>query len=416
MNLKERFRDDFTPKNLYVILMAFGILLSFASMYLLHGHNWLHFLFVIEGDAFGDFFNTLHQAYYKDPYVPMESVYPALANLFYRFMARFVSHDAFTYGIKASITSLTVFLMYNIVTVTVFTMLIKHWLKGKELFKNFVIFLILFSAPFLYQFERANIIFVTMIFLLAFMVFKDSDNKILREIALICFAVAAVTKIYPIIFGVLLLKEKRYMESIRALLYTALLFVIPFYAYGGLDRIPIMLDNIRYLTGATTTFGSDRINITNTLGYFQYVLYFYIPSTLLSTSVNILFVFSMIMSFFIKTTWKTVLLLTTLMAAIPGFSNMYALIYIVIPLIMFLNSVEGKRVLDYLYGFLFFTSMSMFIFIPDGPFEVYPLANYRYNLTTFTEGMSVIILVILLNIEGLIGLIKLLKIRFQKGK
>ena len=118
--------------------------------------------------------------------------------------------------------------------------------KGSNKEKYLFITLMMFSIPFLFAFERGNIILVSFILLLVFMCFKDSENKVLREIALIGLAASAAIKIYPAIFGLILVKEKRWLDIFRVITYGLILFVLPFLFFGGYSSLILYLKNLKY--------------------------------------------------------------------------------------------------------------------------------------------------------------------------
>ena len=92
------------------------------------------------------------------------------------------------------------------------------------------------SFPFLYLFERGNILLLTFVLVLIFLVFGDSPSRTRRELALLALAAAAALKLYPAIFALFLLRDKRYRELGRVILYFLLLSVLPTFFFGGRPR------------------------------------------------------------------------------------------------------------------------------------------------------------------------------------
>ena len=107
--------------------------------------------------------------------------------------------------------------------------------------------LLLSSAPFFTAIERGNPVFLTMILLLYALWWKESDNRYLREAALVLIAIAAGFKILPALYGLLYVREKRWKEAGRLLLYGILLFFVPFLLTGGREGffsyIRLLLDS-----------------------------------------------------------------------------------------------------------------------------------------------------------------------------
>ena len=154
----------------------------------------------------------------------------------------------------------------------------------------------------LYSFDRGNIVWFCMAFLMVYIFTYDNKNKILREIGLISLAIATSIKIYPVVFGLMLLFDKRWAEAKRCIIYGVLIFFVPFLCFGGFSEFTVLLSN---LTNASNFLGSIghgyRLNFSNTVyGVFdvlqrrgpridkllQYALYafyvFYLPCIFLA--------------------------------------------------------------------------------------------------------------------------------------
>ena len=94
----------------------------------------------------------------------------------------------------------------------------------------------------------------------------DNKNKILREIGLISLAIATSIKIHPVVFGLMLLFDKRWAEAKRCIIYGVLIFFVPFLCFGGFSEFTVLLSN---LTNASNFLGSIghgyRLNFSNTV-------------------------------------------------------------------------------------------------------------------------------------------------------
>ena len=69
---------------------------------------------------------------------------------------------------------------------------------------------------------------------------------------MLALAAAAGLKLYPAVFGVLYLRERNYKCALRLILYGVLMFVLPAFAFEGIDAITGF---IRILGGFTGTGG-----------------------------------------------------------------------------------------------------------------------------------------------------------------
>lgn len=75
--------------------------------------------------------------------------------------------------------------------------------------------------------------------------YRNSENRILRELALIALAVAFGLKLYPAFFGMLLLYDKQYFRAIRTAIYGLLLFFLPFLAFHeGFSGISLFFETL----------------------------------------------------------------------------------------------------------------------------------------------------------------------------
>lgn len=92
--------------------------------------------------------------------------------------------------------------------------------------------------------ERGNPVILTLVLLLYGLWFRDSPFQGQRETALILIAVAANFKLYPAAFGLLYLKERRFGEAARLLLYGLLFFFVPLCFTGGIEGLRLYMGNL----------------------------------------------------------------------------------------------------------------------------------------------------------------------------
>ena len=92
---------------------------------------------------------------------------------------------------------------------------------------------VLFSFPFVFLYERGNTVFLALIFVVVFLQNYNSEGRIAREVGLLSLAFAASLKLYPAVFGAVLLTDRRYREAGRCIVYGFLMLLIPSFAFGG---------------------------------------------------------------------------------------------------------------------------------------------------------------------------------------
>lgn len=339
-------------KYIFYITTLFGILIFIFSGLITRGHSFYNLFSPDKKDYFMDFFNVLH-GLFNGPYT-YGSIYPSLPQLIYKILLRLVPYDIAGKSpsvIRATQSGEIVFLFYMLITLLIFFILLMEVKKGLKIEKYIFAFIILFSAPFLFQFERANIIFVALLFLMIFVFFKDSKNRIVREFALVSLAISGAIKFYPALFGLLLIKDRRYKDFFKISIYGLALFILPFFMVGGISQLPILVKNVFSTSDVTTNWGVGyAVNIQNTIRIlFGFLGDFGKNSIIIARILSlVILVLGLVSAFFLRSKWKTVALLTLLMILTPVISYEYTLIFMLIPLIMFLDRKE-KELLDYLY-------------------------------------------------------------------
>lgn len=372
-------------------------------------------------DSWMDFFNPINHAGLADPYIDTDRIYPPICYCFFWLISRFVPKELYVSSkirrMKYLQPGAIVFTMYMVITVYLFVTILERFIRlssdkerlevsksrasTEELIMKLFVFAILFSSPFMYQFERANIILIALMFLLLYILLKDSENKVLRELSLICLAIAACIKIYPAAFGLLLLKEKRWKDAVRTVIYGIAFFFLPFAVMGGFDKIPNFLEAI-FLSPDNSDphmygFG-NKLNFSNLL----YAVHtFFLKDGVISPgnanenasrAALILTLFAAGMATVSKEKWKIYALLTGIMVGFPAFSFMYCSVFICIPLVALLTQKREKfKVMDAVYLIIFLMIFGVHIYKTPESFE---MANVRWPfvVTDFIQSLGVFLL------------------------
>ncbi|MDR1941979.1 MAG: glycosyltransferase 87 family protein [Endomicrobium sp.] len=304
-------------------------------------------------DSFMDFFNPVSYILSSQPYeAGLNACYSGLSFLFYLIIAKITAAQNMPAEmIKSSVSGQYALFFYTLITALLFCILVFKFEKSKNLPRKIILTTLIFcSAPFIYQFERANIIFIANLFITAFFICFQSKNKKIFEIGLICLAAAAAIKIYPAVFILLLIKEKKLKEVLRFVLYFLLLFTVPFFIIGSADTISCFAESLSILSGISKgIISSHWVSLHNFLA----VPCAYFDALYLITPMRILFTILVGVSFFMeKSLWKSAALLTALIILLPHRSAQYVVILTVAPLILFLNDSD-KKLKDIIYSVLF---------------------------------------------------------------
>ena len=247
-----------TIKTLYYIVMVVGIVYFLVMGSVSHGKTIMGVLQRGDKDAFMDLFNSMQ--YGCKPY-KKGVIYPPLANLLYLFLSTFFSKKALKSGtvfVRDSHMGLTMIALYITVTTILLMYTIAKNKKGTIDEKFAFGITMVFSMPFIFQVERANIVLLCALFIAAFLGGYQSEKQWVRQLSYISLAIAVGLKIYPVFFGFLLLRERRWKDAIVCVIYGLLIFFMPFLVFGGFQNVGLMIENI---VECTTNMGLSLIHI-----------------------------------------------------------------------------------------------------------------------------------------------------------
>lgn len=376
-----------TPISLFFIASIAGILGFLAFAYFNNSVSTFDWLIMQHNSDYtlADYFyhifygrdlTTVYNAYDVDP------CFPPLSYLLYHYM--FVINPVDNMERLKDVIYypyyLTIYLIFSSTLIALFCFSVQMFNESaKDKMKSMktaeimlLVIVAIFSAPFgASALERGNAVFIVLILLIFAMAFKDSDNKILREIALILIAVAANFKLYPAIFGLLYLKEKRYKEAFRLVIYGVALFVVPFVFFDGLKSVKDYLIILRLMQGRSSEQATTvRGLITSFFEMIGGEGYKWTGHTVGRIVENIYLVITLVAFWISKNKWKEMFLLVSPMVVYVASAYRYTAIYFFIALLMFLlmqNEIRGRiksdaaennfakafGKIEYVYAFLF---------------------------------------------------------------
>jgi hypothetical protein len=234
---------------------------------------------------------------------------------------------------------LIMYMIYATIGVVMLYEIVRTCKKGSNAVKIWTAAAMMVSAPVLYTYERANTIFLTTFFVMFYVFYYDSENRVMREIALICLAVAAAFKITPAVLGILLLYNKQWKDAARAVIYGVLLGVLPFLFFeGGFSNIAQMFSNMMSYVG----FYSDR---RGGVTLYSAVLGFGVPaSRALKIAMQgvtcVLCLFLLIAAYFYRRKWMRIAAVCLVTTIILPNSGYYCILYLIPAIVAFLNEEE----------------------------------------------------------------------------
>lgn len=328
------------------------------------GTNWL----VVDdeyGHTFSDHFkhivyaSDLKQLYFNTG----DAAFPPFAYLLYRLL--FLINpgswgvDDWKLCMNQGINLLVFFALTIIVVIFymyICTKVLEAYTMEEELL--FVIATVISAPVMAGALEMGNIAFLVTILLIIALYLKDSDDVRLHETALVLIAVCAGLKIYPAIIGVLYIKERRWKEAVRLVIYGLIVFFVPFAFCGGIPSIiqylKLMLFYENLGQRSWTNIRNYLLAISDLIGAYErsasFVKYFKIIE-------NLFLLFCIASVFKTKTKWKAYLYTAGIMSLYIPFSYRYVSSYMLIPLVYYLREESGKisnrSISSHIYPILF---------------------------------------------------------------
>ena len=354
-------KKKINPINIFIIISAISVIISFFAFIL--GKDT--FTAVSATDGFEKLFNdfVFHLYYSKDlSTVYTKSIhvcFPPLIYLFYHALNLMMPpQDGKDINFNAMYDLCAIYL---IVEFLIFAFVVKRFLK-KQSDKKILITVILLTLSSCFAFgviQCANIAFFVVILLLLAIDFKESNSKIKQELAMILIAIAAAIKIYPAVFGLLYIAEKKYKEAIRLIIYGILFFAVPFAFTGGIDGFNEFLNNqirVQEVWGELSPNGIYTNFLTLGCG-----------ENLSKAMIYIFGAISFVLFFVFRDNHKRLFMLSFIMVMCPMWSGAYTPAFFVIPFLYFVSKTEyikSKFDIFYilLYSFLFTSSCCTFKF------------------------------------------------------
>lgn len=411
MNFKKNKLKDVNNTSKLFYIISFASLVVCIIMGVLSNGVTVSNLLFNKDDVFMDFFNSVVDCS-GDAYGESGVIYPPLVVLFYKFCSMFFNIDSMKASeVRETSLGMIIFVCFTIVSYILFAKLIYKYKNGSFANKSLFAFFTLFSFPMIYLIERGNIIVLVLPLLLYFVNEYDSDVKYKRHLAYICLAISVAIKIYPVFFGLLLLKKKKNFKNILlCIFYGAVFFFVPFIFVGGFSQLGVLIYNILY---TSSMFGSKgfgfKVSISNTFSLFGHV---FNHVRLFETAGTMFLIITVLAGLFLilfnkwNEDWKIYAVISLIIILVPGFSYIYSVAYMIIPLLFFLNKKEIKWI-DYIYSLLFIAQFIFLVAKTDELFPSFNSAELNCNIATVVESIALLAMLVLLYLDGVITFFRL---------
>lgn len=254
--------------------------------------------------------------------------FPPFAYMLYYYIMRITTNgplpDISIDELRVEPYQLMVFVIFLAIGILLLVQAINE-LKTTKVVKNLLMLTILFSTPvFAGALERGNITLHVAALLLLALSWKDSEVKWKKEAALFLIAISAGLKIYPAVVGLIYLREKRWKEAVRLILYGMIIFFVPFIFFGGLSGLKQYIKLLVSLMSYTYS------------GRFQFIkglLNFIGINGICANVGTIIFTVLLIAGIFLsRQDTRRASYIAAFMAFVPGNAFRYSLLYFILPL------------------------------------------------------------------------------------
>lgn len=351
------------PVFIIAVITSMCVLLYFFLR--THGGLISRYFFFDDRDTGMDFFHSIEYLHGRSPYATFNTLYPPLANLLFLVLYYLVPKnvtknwtDSFLESYYMRNTELdlrtyqapmVLFMLFILVAAWMLISLCVSCLKQQPARRaNLVAFCMLFGPGMLYAFERGNILVIVVPLTLYFVMYRNSGNWMVRESALLALAVAAGLKLYPAFFGVLLIRDKKYKEAVRAIVYGILSVVVPaLFFKEGLAGIPMWL-SVVFSFGSKSEqpwVGTGFTSILHRIAlYGRVYLGITIETSWFSVAAMVVSATLLIVSLWCKKEWQSILAIAMAVIMFHSQGN-YVFSLLCIPMLLFLAQewALGKR-------------------------------------------------------------------------
>lgn len=361
-------------KHVFYISMSVLALIFVIVLFMTGGYSAQGLLFGTRNQSFMDFFNSMLYNI-NEPYENYV-FYPPLSTLMYKFFLLLVPQSiidklvynryatSFTSDVNIYQQFLIPLILYTIITVVALYFALKNGKQGRTAEKLLFTFLIFTSAPAIFMFERANNIIIVLICTLIFTALHDSERRVLRELSLVALAIAVATKMYPIVFCAMLLKDKRFKDIFKVIFYSVLLFVVPFFIfYDGLESMKLLFTNLSSYDRGTNLGTGVQLNFEKML--ILPLSQFNVSNELL---INVGEVFRTVVMFcaipsalFMKNKWKCAAICCCIIYGYQSTCATYLLVLFCIPVMLMLDSEKTHSVKNYIYLVLMILTLGLIV-------------------------------------------------------
>lgn len=396
----------------FLLITAFSTIFLFSKK-----DNYRYYFHQDDSDSFMDLFNSV-VSWSRFGKHSMSN-YPPFAELPYAILGNMIPVQAENtteqaYALRASVPGAFLLMLHILLFILPFFLLCFFYVEGDNFKKIALSSILSMSGIVLWSLQRGNIIVFAFLFAFLFVILYDSESSKKRFFACVCLAIAASLKLYPGVFGLLLLEKRDWKGMAVCALTFLILYVGAFFACGYTidqfgDNFKIAFEWAKENSGDSSISipplvqqaASSEIAPANSTASVEPAFVddlakpnswvYYAPRGLNVSMKNFVIVLNKIFFrashgiipffvgerfcavipfitlccgifsfFFLKDGWKKLLAMSLMCVYVPEKSGLYSVLFALVPLIVFLNDNSlGKK--NYVYALLFAVIISMLI-------------------------------------------------------
>ena len=348
-------KDPFRNMELFFVVAMLSLFAFWLAGYY---QNYLgeqaNIFFAKTGNFMADFFNVAKYSADLNPYnneingLAEKAYFPisyVIMHLFTHF-ADFSKNDVFAAGLSFPFLTMTMLFM-SFTAILLFLQLFV--MKTGSTFRRFLFALsLMLSGTFLFSFERGNLIILTAVLVSFYLANYNNSNRLMRELSFVFLAIAAALKGYPALLGLLLIYDKKYVESLRLCLYGLIFVFAPFLLMqGGFSNIPLLLRNLNLNSTLYSQISEYHLGLKPLVSGIGVLNRFNLIAVVKPVNLLLLAV-SVVVAPAFKENWKKFGILTLAIILVPDNSSYYCALYLFPIIVLFFNEKSHKTI-DYLY-------------------------------------------------------------------
>ncbi len=294
-SLGKRILDRLFRNFVYVFLICMILAMAFCffSMQGADTENPAEGLFFADQrDVAMDHFNSMLATADRKPYTEHNITYPPLAAMLYYFFFSCLNPNlsealreqgpgTSVHHLREYASALVPYMLYVILCVAWIVGLIYKNFRGSDSKKTAATLGILLSSGFLSILDRGNNVLLVTLLLLYYVFYFDHPSKLRSETALIALALATGIKLYPIIFGVLLIRRHKLVQGFRTLGYIFLALFLPFFFFEGFEAIHCWITRL-FPEGGVVPIHPGALNFVSAVWNIETAFGIDIPDPLIS--------------------------------------------------------------------------------------------------------------------------------------